>query len=498
MISSSKLLKCLLIPALLLAGVHSKAGKKELKVAVIKYNEKNLILPGSAFPIGVLLVSLKDEEEIIESTRGYLKGKFPWRELRIYVKGGYFHAGKIHVSDELEPAPGQFIEVKVILKKTSQIIAIERIPLNYLQEISIVPAHTIIRAPGRSLEFAIVKRYDNGISMQLSRARQVEKELHHFETFTTGGWLDNNIFTFYSDPDMIVNHTCGLIFQSKYNVNAIDTFEITMNYIDDVQWRYYGWQGSSGSDGSRGSSGCTGGSGGSGSWGQSGSDGEDGPDIEIHAWDYFDSLLQTRLLRVESVNLITGEKRVALLNCQEGGSLTVITCGGNGGAGGRGGDGGSGGNGLNGTVTEKVVKEEVRRKDNDGNEVIEYIDKVERITGPGQPGGSGGHGGNGGDGGRGGNGGNVYVHLYTTDKQIEEILQVISEGGAGGSGGWGGSGGSGGNGGSGSPSGSNGSSGSSGCSGHSGSWGSAGHVYYMDTSLDGRMTAPDINNRMQR
>src|SRR5690348_453067 len=112
--------RCLMAAFCLLIFIQSFA-MKELKVAVVHYNSKQLILPGSSFPIGIQLVSLQDGEEIIETTKGFLHGRYPWRKLRVKVKGGHFYFGKIHVSNDLKPTPGQFVEIEVRIKKTGQV-----------------------------------------------------------------------------------------------------------------------------------------------------------------------------------------------------------------------------------------------------------------------------------------------------------------------------------------------------------------------------------------
>jgi hypothetical protein len=469
----------LIIPCLLILQVS--AFNKELKVAIVHYNAEELILPGSSFPIGIQLVSLVNGEEKIEFTKGLLHGNVSWRKLSVEVQGGNFQFGKVFVSDDLSVAPGQFIEVRVRMKKTGQVIAVEKIPLNYVAGIFIFSNDKIIRAPGNSFSVALTTIYDNGIQKQYLKNRLVRKELNNYDVYTTGGWIGEGSFYISPDPDLIESHTCGVVLQHKNNAMAADTFEIQLDYIDQVHFQFSGTSGWWGTSGSSGFSGFSCGNGQPGNNGQPGTDGRDGPDLEIYAYEYYDTLLKINLLRVESVNLFSGQKKVALLNHLNGATFSATTIGGSGGNGGCGGNGGDGGNGKDGERKTITQTEEKIEKDKDGKDVKKTIQTTHIQVGPGQNGGDGGCGGNGGPGGWGGNGGNIYLCMDdSTRHYYGTVLNVSTIGGWGGNGGSGGRGGNGGSGGNGSPNGRRGCDGHHGLNGFNGDRGYPGEVIMID------------------
>jgi hypothetical protein len=199
---------------------------------------------------------------------------------------------------------------------------------------------------------------------------------------------------------------------------------------------------------------------------------------------------------VFALNFRTNEEFRYLIN-PEGGSLTVVSRGGDGGSGGTGGDGGAGGDGRDGRiwtekhkekrivqqpVTRKVIKKEKRSVINAAGQAEEVevnvetsvtvmenseveVEVVEQKQGPGENGYPGGFGGNGGFGGYGGFGGNIELYFTKDAMPLKNLIVARSAGGNGGFHGSGGHGGPGGRGGQGNPDGDTGISGGAGFGG---------------------------------
>lgn len=219
----------------------------------------------------------------------------------------------------------------------------------------------------------------------------------------------------------------------------------------------------SGSNGFNGISGSYGGNGTDGYAGSRGSNGYRGPDLEVYATSYYDTIIKAELLYVRVKNIYDDRIKNYFINV-DGGTIDILSRGGNGGCGGDGGTGGNGGAGSDGIIYHETVY------------VNDSTTRTEIRHGPGENGGNGGNGGYGGDGGDGGRGGDITLFYTPYAQPYLHLIRRYSNGGNGSSGGFYGSGGSGGIGGNGSPSGHSGSSGLSGGSGHSGYDGRSGSI----------------------
>ena len=240
-----------------------------------------------------------------------------------------------------------------------------------------------------------------------------------------------------SDPAKIIDHKIKIIGQLKKEPGIADTMDILLDYKAPYCKYYSGFSGLSDSSGFSGSSGGTG------CDGEDGEHGSYGPDLEVYVDVYYDTLIHANLMSMSVTELGTANEYKYLINT-EGGSIAIIS------EGGDGGNGGSGGNGFNGEYITREIQI------NDNTVVTETIQLP------------GGNGGNGGD------GGYIYVYYTTYAAPYLGMLHIQSIGGDGGNGGSGGSSGSGGPGGSGYPSGNSGSSGVNGRDGY------PGEVFYYE------------------
>jgi hypothetical protein len=455
----------------------------------ISFDDKQLLLPGESFRIGVISYYKNGKSK---RTIGMDGGSVLWWRYNVDVIGGRNFSGRILVNEELVPSKGKYIELKISPRKQPELMKEFLLPLNYETKITYRPVSGFDKAPGSQVKGEMISEFDNGVERICTNLRN-SKESDNFQFSGEGGTWKNGKFTIEPDFTKIDQHRSSLIVNSVRNNSVADTFSVLMDYKHAYKLHFSGSSGMPGFSGSNGFSGSFGSHGGEGQNGQHGEFGSDGPELGIWVDLYRDSLLNTDLLYVYAQNLWSGEENRYLIN-PDGGSLEVSSNGGSGGYGGSGGSGGSGGQGQEGekwvethiekqTVKKPVTKTVIRKEkkkitDPDGKEsevevdveVTEtvYVDNeidvaVEVVKqGPGGDGGDGGWGGAGGLGGGGGYGGNITLYFTDDARSYQNLFVARSEGGSGGMHGSGGSGGSGGTGGQGNPNGSSGLSGPSG------------------------------------
>jgi hypothetical protein len=412
-------------------------------------------LPGYPFPIALKVISKNNG---VLYTRGLGGGNLKWSDFIITVKGGTFYNGKINISHLLYP--GDYIEIIASGKYHPALKKSQIIRLNYVQNLNLFPLSSFNKIPGERFNFGMKLKYDNGCSETVTSWNQNYKLMNslRFQFQPVGGKVRNNSFLIDPEFENIPNHTISLRTNTPQRIYASDSLGFVLDYRGN--FRYYteapdgddGRNGCDGSNGSDGSESHNGGDGGHGSCGESGGYGEDGYFLEVFCDAYFDTIVNSTLLYVEVKNPERAAMKKYLVN-PDGGSVQIVSSGGDGGDGGRGGSGGSGGRGGDGKKYTREVKDTSGTK---------YIVCQEN----GGNGGKGGQGGNGGYGGHGGRGGVIDIFYTNSARPYLSCIKPLCPGGSSGSGGAGGSGGTGG--GSGSPGGSSGSAGSSGSSAFSG------------------------------
>ncbi len=446
----------------------------------IYFDQKQLVLPGESFDIGIVSYHKKGK---IRKTIGMEGGRVLWWKYKVEVVGGSFSMGKVKVNEELMPSKGKYISVRVYPRRQPSKSRELLIPLNYETSVRFLPSETFDKAPGCSFSGIVEATFNNGEKRIYNKLKK-KKNTKDFWFEAIGGEWYKGDFRINSDFTTIENHQVALVTHSLRNQAVVDTFSFLLDYKHDYHLAFYGLSGNAGFSGRSGASGAAGQHGEHGQWGEDGTAGHNGPDIGIWSDAYYDSILNCTLLYVYVENFMGNNEYRFLINTN-GGTLTVTTTGGSGGDGGNGGSGGDGGDGRDGSVwyEKKVVKKMVKEartrmvtktvkktvKDAEGNEkeveeqikVPEtyYVDvEVEEVVtiphrNPGEDGGCGGDGGGGGLGGPGGDGGNFELYFTSDSRIFEDMIVAISRGGSGGSHGVGGSGGYGGVGGNGEPSG---------------------------------------------
>jgi hypothetical protein len=444
----------------------------------IVFNEKQLRLPGESFQIGIIAWYKNGK---IKKTTGYSGGSVFWWRYKVEVTGGNFSSGKITVNERLIPSRGKYILIRAYPKKQPQLVKELLLPLNYETEIKFQPTNEFDKSPGSRIKGNLTARFDNGTE-RVYEDLDSKKASDYYEFLAYGGTWNRGQFIIEPDFTRIVDHHSDLLINSLRNRLVSDTFSVLLDYKHGYRLSFTGISGSNGFHGRDGRNGSPGENGEYGYPGQDGEPGQDGPDIGVWADLYRDSLLNTDLLYVFTQNLWTGQENRYLINPM-GGSLTVITRGGDGGFGGTGGDGGDGGNGREGRkwiekhkekktekkpVVKKVIKKETKKiTDPDGKErevevevekeetvleeVVVWVEVSEEKQGPGENGGNGGWGGPGGLGGPGGYGGNISLYFTEDAMPYKQSIISTSKGGSGGMHGSGGHGGHGGQGGEGHP-----------------------------------------------
>jgi len=487
------------LSALLFSGLNNAASgfsfSQKVDSIQIVFDNQQLVLPGESFRIGIVSFSKKGK---IKKTIGLLGGSVWWWKYKVEVLGGTDFSGRISVNEQLVPSKGKYINIKAFPRKQPELVKELLLPLNYETKITYHSTNQFDKSPGSQIKGEVISEFNNGVTRICKDLRNShESGFLHFSA--SGGTWEKGRFTIDPDFRKIENHKSSLVVNSLRNKAVSDTFAVLLDYKHNYNLQ------ASGSSGFFGSSGMSGSLGSDGQNGQNGEFGSDGPDLNVWADLYRDSLLNEDLLYVFAQNSQSGEEFSYLIN-PKGGSLEIVSRGGQGGNGGSGGDGGSGIDGQDGEkwiekhqekrivqkpVIKKVIKKEKKKViDADGKETeIEVDVEVDETTyvdeeiwvdvevekqGPGFDGTDGGWGGAGGLGGMGGYGGNITLYLTDDAWSYQHLFIARSEGGSGGMNGSGGSGGRGGSGGHGNPNGRDGNNGQSGPS--SMGWADSGRI----------------------
>ena len=435
-----------------------------------------LLLPGSEHKIGFVVFTADNQ---VFKTTGFSKGSLRWKNFNIDIQNARFKNGTITI-DKTENYRNSFVALNISPKHQPEKIFCDTLWLNYEKEIRVFPINSFKKIPGTKLKFGLQVTYDNYKQQFFTSNKALKKVLPDYEIITKGGRQENGEFIASNDIFDNPDHTPGFLIQLKTDTNVYDILDFMFDYKENYKYYASGNSGIFGSSGFSGSSGSTGEHGRAGQDGEHGSDGYHGDDIDVFADAYYDSIVQSPLIKVFVENLRTKKQQHYLIHPQ-GGSIAIKASGGSGGSGGDGGRGGNGGNGYTGEFYTEYIKETIIKKDTAGNDIKEEITKQITKQKPGGDGGHGGPGGYGGAGGHGGDGGYVIVYYTPATSQYLNLIKIFVDGGSGGSGGDGGYGGSGGSGGSGSPSGRNGGHGMNGMNGPSGYNGSRGRVEYKPT-----------------
>jgi len=430
--------------------------------------------------------SWNQTKDTVLFTNGFADGSLQWSEFEIKTFSCNYSNGKIHIPGKGWPEKGNMIiDISCINQPENNCLT--SIPKNYIINTEFFPQNTFKKAPGNSIRLGIRNTYDNLSIETLKKKSEVDEFFSACNVLVTGGEYENGFFNITENVFDIEFNTAGIIGEPTFDPSLSDTFSLQLDYIDDYKFTVYGrsgFNGSSGSNGSFGSDGgcygCCGSDGQNGESGYNGEDGDRGPDVDIEIVAYYDTILNTELCFVTIEDLDNQNLKYFIVN-PNGGSLRLLSEGGDGGSGGNGGHGGSGGHGGNGESYTIENKKYVTITDTTGTHIQEIIETV-TVTEPGGNGGRGGSGGHGGNGGYGGDGGNIFVYYTDSAYPYLSCFSINSTRGMGGSSGSGGHSGSGGAGGSGNPSGSNGSSGFSGTSGWSGDSGREGDVIYNNVT----------------
>ncbi|HPJ79771.1 MAG TPA: hypothetical protein P5086_01335 [Prolixibacteraceae bacterium] len=450
------------------------------------YDRGELLLPGESFRIGV--ISHMKNGKVKRST-GLAGGTHLWWNYRVEVTGGSFSGGKVTVNERLVPSKGKYISIRVYPRKQPVLVRELLLPLNYETEIVYRPVEDFDKAPGSQVKGELVARFDNGMVRVYEDLRN-SRAAEYYRFWADGGSWQRGRFVIEPDFTLIRDHRSDLFVESLRSQGVTDTFSVWLDYRHDYALSFRGRSGGMGFSGMNGFRGGEGQPGGHGEPGQDGEWGDDGPDVSVWADLYYDSLLSCNLLYLYAKNLFTGEEFRYLVN-PDGGSLEVVSRGGDGGSAGDGGDGGPGGKGRDGEkwkekvrvkkvekqpFKEKRTRREVRKVTNrEGKEEEVAVDvEVEEVVyrdvevwveeeierhGPGEEGAPGGWGGPGGLGGIGGYGGNITLYFTADAWPYRHLIDARAPGGSGGKHGNGGMAGPGGPGGYGNPPGSAGPSG---------------------------------------
>lgn len=436
---------------------------RQLKIKSIDLylDSSYLRLPGYTFPIAIKVVAADGYSYFSKGLGG---GQLRWNNFNVTLKGGVFSNGKVLISNKL--FPGDFIEIEAQCIDFPGIQIKKIVKLNYVDKLSMFTPNVSQKIPGARFNIGLNLHYDNGCKETVTSWNSNSKLINalKFQFSSSGGTVKQNRFSIYADIDQIQNHFVWLKGEAPRFPYANDSIGFLLDYIGDFQFYTAGFDGLSGFSGSNGSNGFPGSESSNGQEGQQGENGRDGQhgdngrDLTVFCNVYFDSILNTSLLYVE-VNEIHNQNVSKYLVNPDGGTLHIVSKGGDGGKGGNGGDGGNGGNGGDGR------KYTIEVKDTSGVKVIVCYEK-------GGNGGSGGAGGNGGYGGEGGRGGDISIYYTASAKPFLGVIKVESIPGNGGFGGSSGKGGKGGDAGSnGDSGGCNGPDGQSGENGFEGSYG---------------------------
>jgi len=443
-------------------------------VSKISLRTENVLkLPGTRFKSGFVVFT---QDNQIFKTSGFLRGSLSWKNFDITLRNAKFSNGKITI-DQTETNDFKYIPLQFSPKHQPEKIFRDTVWLNYENNLLMYPLNTFKKIPGTKVKLGIRVTYDNGQQLTYEGNSSIKKILKDYEVFPKGGTFLDGDFVVSDNIFDNQDHTPGLMIQLKKDTNVYSIFDFRFDYKEAYQYNASGRSGMFGSSGFSGSSGATGEHGRHGEDGENGRHGDHANDIDVYADVYYDTILQTKLIKLLVDDISRNMQRYYYIN-PDGGNISIFASGGNGGSGGSGGNGGKGGTGYTGEFYTDYVKEVIVKKDTAGKEIRQEILKPVTRQRKGGDGGFGGDGGYGGIGGDGGNGGYVIVYFTAGMKNYMNLIKVQVNGGIGGSGGWGGTGGSGGSGGAGNPPGRNGRSGMNGMNGPGGHNGSSGRVEF--------------------
>jgi len=406
-----------------------------------------LLLSGSSHKIG--FIAYNDEGQVLKTT-GFLKGTLRWSNFIVETGNARYSPGKVSISKTGVNENLLYIPFKISLKYEPGKIFYDTLWMNYEKEISIYPITTFKKSPGAKVFFGMDVTYNNDKEVSYRSLSNVKKAMKAYEVLVKGGTYRDGAFTISNNIFENIDHNPGFMVRLLKNPDVFTTMDILLDYKDQFSMYGDGNSGMNGFSGSNGSSGLTGENGRHGEDGKNGYDGNYGHDIDVFADLYFDSILNTNLIKVYVDDLTANKQQHFLVN-PTGGNLIVNANGGNGGNGGSGGWGGDGGNGLTGELYTYYIKEEVITKDTAGREHREYVTRAMQRQKPGGSGGFGGNGGFGGMGGNGADGGHIFLFYTPAVKNQLYLIQCMVHSGVGGRGGSGTRGGNGGKGGEGNP-----------------------------------------------
>jgi hypothetical protein len=434
------------------------------------YDTTALRIPGEKFRFGIKVKTAKGYEY---STKGWLGGTLRWANFKIRIDGGNRRFDKIIIDKDL-PYSVKNLSIRVKGSKRLGLDTTFYVNLNQIVKMDLVPLNSIVKAPGRYIDFGLNFLYDCGINVLHTKKRKCLKMFENFDILLDGGTFYGNRFRITEDIFDIIEHQVGLVAIFKHDQSIRDTFEVQLDYRDVFTKYYVGDAGYGGFNGYNGEDGwdatCVGCCGGDAGHGESGGDGEPGfkgPDIHVVAEAYYDNILGYDLLKVRIDNLTNSFSEFLLVN-PNGGKVNVTSEGGRGGMGGNGGNGGNGGSGGEGERYTIEIEKYVTEKDTSGEEVKKLVVVTEYKYKNGGNGGDGGNGGRGGDGGVGGRGGTIELYYTMPTKKYLNVIDIQSIAGGSGFGGYGGTKGEGGSGGYGDPLGDDGNDGYTGSTGNTG------------------------------
>jgi hypothetical protein len=475
----------LFLVLILLTGLSTPQAKsetvrslKELQVKKISLRtDTTLKLPGTKHEVGLVVFTTDDR---IHRTTGLTDGKLRWNNFAFEAEGATFSNGKVSISrvDSIFEKSG--IPVKFYSVYEPEKVFFDTIKMDYIAGIELFPTKKFQKIPGETVDFGMVLLYQNGTTELFKSITKIDYFKDDFSVTPIGSGFRRSEFRINDNPLEIPEHSAGIRIQSKRNPEVYDKLIVTLDYKGKYLLNSNGSWGFNGTWGSSGSSGSTGEHGRNGQDGEPGHPGEHGHDLDVYVDAYFDTIINTTLIRVSAFDIPTQKNKYYLIN-PEGGSLHLLARGGDGGNGGDGGSGGAGGAGRNGETYTEEIKEIVITKDTAGREIKKEYTRIINRQRPGEEGGRGGDGGWGGPGAPGGNGGYVVVYHTPAAQPYLNLISIDVNGGSGGRGGTGAIGGSGGNGGSGNPSGRKGRNGRNGYNGPFGYEGNRGSIQYSLT-----------------
>jgi hypothetical protein len=439
--------------------------KQSIDRLIISVKPNTLVIPGASIPLGIIAIT-NDGKHL--NTTGWLGGKIKWKNFIIETSHGVFRNGILNLGEDLNPLKDTVITLTIRSKFHDGKEVSQLIKVNQLKEIELITnlSYSSEISPGSSFPIDVVALYDNGIETSSSGASKYSDKFDKYHLKVIGGYFSNNRIHITEIYHQIPKHRVRVMVSSKHYPDIRDTLEVKLNYKRNYELHF---RETSCQTGSRfyhnrliavSPDNCF-------HPGRLGEKGYDGSDLKVYVRSYYDSILFQKILKVSIREECTNEYKSFLVN-PFGGSIRIISEGGNGGNGFNGANGRPGFNGRDGVV--KIKKEKI----NDSTIVEREVRDPGENGGPGEPGGNGGNGGRGGDGGR------IIVYYTKAAKPFLDVILPESVGGSGGMGGFGGNGGPGGQGGKGEPNGSDGISGMGGSNGFHGFSGSDGEIIFRE------------------